>query len=604
MSIVQNFEFDEKEESIDLVRLHDNKKNKQSCWSRYIRELKSRRLTLPTMLLALYNCPVIMCLIFLQSILYRLVSPLDSTCFFTDLQLNTSQDGLVVAIVLQYLFLYLAYPLTGWLADTRLGRGRVIFLSVWFCWFGMLLQVSSFCIQYGLCGVVVSIAKYGISGVALVLMTLGTAGYLANVLPYGMDLLMSESNTKIRAFIHWNTWSIFIGSSYNYGALIATTALKNPNLMMLSSLSTFLLLSIAVTLNSIFANKFTKDTVIRNPYSTVFNVLAYAIKNKVPKQRSAFTYAEQTKASRLDYAKHKYGGPYKLETVEDVKTFLRILAILMALFGFYLAYPSVRDFMPTIMNQFKGGATALNGYGSYLLWQVLDVVPIGILVPLFELVLLPLFPKLEFFLMKPLRGLVINHILLLISVVSLFVISTVGYLTDVEEVPCYTIWMIGDPTITFSYFALTATAAISGFADNFSFLYAFEFICSQAPSDMNGMLIGLFWCLRGTWIQINYFLTLPLSYHPIRGTAFSCGFWVTLLPLIFCTVGLFCFTWAVNWYHKRERDDSEELNFQINLEKHFDRYFDQQDQFNEEQGKQLDCDYFLVIETESGHSSV
>ena len=228
MSIVQNF--DVQEESIDLGRLHDNNKSKKSCWSRYIRELKSRRLTLPTMLLALYNCPIIMCLIFLQSILYRLVSPLDSTCFSTDLQLNTSRDGLVVAIVLQYLFLYLAYPLTGWLADSRLGKGRVIFLSVWFCWFGMLLQVSSFCIQYGMRGVAVSIAKYGISGVALVLMTLGTAGYLANVLPYGMDLLVSESNTKIRAFIHLNIWSNFIGSSYNYGASLATTALRNPNL--------------------------------------------------------------------------------------------------------------------------------------------------------------------------------------------------------------------------------------------------------------------------------------------------------------------------------------------------------------------------------------
>ena len=50
----------------------------------------------------------------------------------------------------------------------------------------------------------------------------------------------------------------------------------------------------------------------------------------------------------------------------------------------------------------------------------------------------------------------------------------------------------------------------------------------------------------------------------------------------------------------RERDDSETFNFQVNLEKHFDRYFDHQDQFNEEWAKQLDnCDdYFLVIESE------
>ena len=108
---------------------------------------------------------------------------------------------------------------------------------------------------------------------------------------------------------------------------------------------------------------------------------------------------------------------------------------------------------------------------------------------------------------------------------------------------------------------------------------------------MNGMLI------RETWIQINYFLTLPLSYHPIHGTMFSCGFWVTLLLLIFCTAGLFCFILAVRWNCKRERDDSEAFNVQVNLEK---------TSSIEEQAKQLHNrdDYFLVIESVSDHSSV
>ena len=44
--------------------------------------------------------------------------------------------------------------------------------------------------------------------------------------------------------------------------------------MILSILSTFMLLSFAVSLNSVFASNFTKHK--RNPYSTVFNVLAYA----------------------------------------------------------------------------------------------------------------------------------------------------------------------------------------------------------------------------------------------------------------------------------------------------------------------------------------
>ena len=573
---------------------HSNVKIKRSSnsrFSKYANELKHRMLTLPTLLIALYNAPVIMCLIFLQSTLYRMVSPIDTGCFTNE----TSQDGLVVVIVLQYLFLYMAYPLTGWLADTKFGRGRVVMSSLWLCWMGMLLQVASFCIQYGTCGWPISLAKYGLSGVVFVLLTVGTAGYLANVLPFGMDLLVSESNTKIRSFIHWNVWSIFIGSSYNFGALLTLTALSHPNLMLLTSLSTFILLSVAVSLNTYFADRFVTPVVQRNPYSKVFKVLMYATKHKAPQQRSAFTYSEQNPPKRIDYSKHKYGGPYSHGMVEDVKTFLRILTLLLALFGFYISYPTVRDFMPTIMNQFKDGATSLDGFGSYLLWQISDVIPAGIFIPLFELAIIPMWPKIEFFVMNSLKGLVINHVLLLISIISLFVISTVGYLTSPEPVPCYTIWMIGDPTITFSYFVLTGTVILSGFADNFSFLYAFEFICSQSPSDMTGMLIGLFWCIRGTFIQINYFMTLPLSYHPIPETfKLSCGFWVTLVPMIFGAVGLVCFVLAVRWYKRRVRNDCETINYQMNLEKHFERYLDQQDHFTKE--KETELENFIIID--------
>jgi peptide/histidine transporter 3/4 len=491
----------------------------------------------------------------------------------------------------------MAYPITGWLADTKLGRRRVVFISIWFCWFGMLLQVASFCIQYGTCGWPVSLSKYGLSGVSFVLMVIGTAGYLANVLPYGIDLL--ESNVKVRSFIHWNVWSIFIGSSYNFGALLTQTSLNHPNLMMFTSLSTFVLLSIAVSLNTFFADMFANVHNKCNPYSTIANVLVYAARHKVPKQRSAFTYSEEKVPRRIDFAKRKYGGPYTHEVVENVKTFLRILTLLLSLFGFYIAYSSVRDFLPTIMNQFKDGATDLNGFGAYLMWQVLDVLPAALLIPLFELVIIPLYPKVEFFVMNSLRGLIFNHILLLISIFSLFVISTVGYVTSDIDVPCYTIWSIGDPTISFSYLSLLATAALSGFADNFSFLYAFEFICSQSPSSMNGMLIGLFWCVRGTFIQINYFMTLPLTYHPITNFVLSCGFWVTLVPMIFGCVGFICFIIAVKWYHKRERDDREDINYQLNIERHYERYLDQQELFDRDISQHNDIIVCDVIDSSS-----
>ena len=61
----------------------------------------------------------------------------------------------------------------------------------------------SYSIQYGTCALPVNIAKYGISGVALLLVMLGTAGLFTNIPAYGLDQLRDKPNTHARAFIHW-----------------------------------------------------------------------------------------------------------------------------------------------------------------------------------------------------------------------------------------------------------------------------------------------------------------------------------------------------------------------------------------------------------------
>ena len=87
-----------------------------------------------------------------------------------------------------------------------------------------------------------------------------------------------------------------------------------------------------------------------NPLKNIYKVLKYSWKHKVPEHRSAFTYWEEDIPHRIDLGKNKYGGPFTNEEVEDTKTFLRILPLLLCLFGYHLAgngYSAVKQLQRT-----------------------------------------------------------------------------------------------------------------------------------------------------------------------------------------------------------------------------------------------------------------
>ena len=76
---------------------------------------------------------------------------------------------------------------------------------------------------------------------------------------------------------------------------------------------------------------------------------------KCPENRSALTYWENEMPSRIDLGKKKYGGPFFEEIVEDVKTFWRIVTMLLATAGFYIPIYLVIMSTGDYMQYFKDG---------------------------------------------------------------------------------------------------------------------------------------------------------------------------------------------------------------------------------------------------------
>ena len=222
-------------------------------------------------------------------------------------------------------------PFAGWLADVYLGRYRVIRWSMWIMWIASVLAtVSSVVAQM--------VNRYqhlhtSILFVLLIIASVGLGGYWANVIQFGLDQLQDASTTEITAFISWFMWTNMSGANtLNY---VYTCVKKEYHIF--GQLYVCTCLSTALILLFLTKSLLAKEPVTQNPFKLVYRVIKFAVKNKYPRCRSAFTYCEDELPSRLDLGKHKYGGPFTTEQVEDVKTFLRLLTVVF----FGCAMPSM-----------------------------------------------------------------------------------------------------------------------------------------------------------------------------------------------------------------------------------------------------------------------
>ena len=226
------------------------KKNSQI----YQREIKSRKMNLPTWLLIFFFTVAAMCLEISYNIMFSLLTyPETSSCYHSSAQSAVKTQYLAFTITTT--MFSVIYPFNGWLADTVIGREKAINLSLWSCWFGTLLQCISYCIQYGTCGLPVNIAKYGISGVALLLLIIGTAGFFTNIPAYGLDQLAEKSNTHSRAFIHWTIWGLFVGFSIGYIAFVEKS-IYDAELLQITGIIACAFTSLALCLHAWFYNHY------------------------------------------------------------------------------------------------------------------------------------------------------------------------------------------------------------------------------------------------------------------------------------------------------------------------------------------------------------
>ena len=221
--------------------------------------------------------------------------------------------------------------------------------------------------------------------------------------------------------------------------------------------------------------------------------------------------------------------------------------------------------------QFKDGYEGSQGNAAYSIWLLSHFIPLFVLIPLFELVILPRFPKLGYFLINPLRGLGLANILIILSIISLFLIDLIGRITsgNISNMPCFFIREPVIQTIQISYWILLIPSVLAGTSLFLTWICLFEFLCSQSPFGMHGMIVGLFWFLSSVFNDIGSGILLIVYNHPIPSVSFmSCTSWFSMIFGIFAVIGLVVYVLIARWYVNRVRDT--DLGLRAAVEDHWE----------------------------------
>ena len=453
----------------------------------------------------------------------------------------------------------LLYPFAGWLADVYFGRYKIIQYSMWLMWIGMVAMGISLLLLHYLGGVrgVHETVFYCLFPVTIVIMQMGMAGTKANLIVFGIDQLQDSSADELNAFIAWYAWVEIFGLSLVM-YFCGWTGLQLELTVLIHVVAQAACVTAALCLDLVCRKWLITDPETPNPLRIVVRVIKYAAQNKVPRQRSAFTYCETDIPSRIDFAKKRYGGPFTAEQVEDVKTFFRLLLVMSTFFGYYIGGEDVFDIAshlnPNLSNRNENGYCV--GKLINLSAGNMFIPSMIIFVPFYEFIVYPWF---HHYVPTMLKRIGFGMVLILGSTLSDFVLDTVGHATTSRPTPCLFMPSVNDTAVTLdigeAWFAIPS--ALSGLSLMAFYISTYQFVLAQTPYSMKGLMIGILYLLRGVFniIRTAIILAFRLGYSDDPVTSPSCGFWYYLLSSAVIVAGLVVFCAVARHYKRRQRGE-------------------------------------------------
>ena len=276
-----------------------------SCWKQWWRRSPNTCCSKKILLLLMWN------------ILFQF------SCGIHSVSLVEVSPQMIDYLLSSFLSIILA-PLVGWLADVRFGRYELVkfgsilsFLTSIIFYFELLIGQGS-----TLTTVLYSVAEavQGVGGIC----------FIAAMLPFLTDQLIGATSVELSAVVQWYVWSCAFGTGLSTVVFLLGIM---PNFQLIASAGVALIFAVSlavIIISDCLCQQWLDRThKVTNPIKHIIQVLNYTRKHRYPERRSAFTYIDEEQPTQMDFGKGKFGGPFTEEEVEDVKTVLRLIPLVI-----------------------------------------------------------------------------------------------------------------------------------------------------------------------------------------------------------------------------------------------------------------------------------
>ena len=473
---------------------------------------------------------------------------------------------LYAAIGLHYIF----YPLLGLLGEKWM-RYKVVLFGIILIFVGYFISVATLVTLYFL-----HLNSIAVVGICLVLSFPYFFGYgifQANIIQFGTDQLQFAPSQKLSSFVYWVLYMNYflIALLLIMASIINSLVYKNTIYFTFIGIFGSGILITIIAVLSFFCFKhhlIVERAQHNNPVKLIWRVIRYAWTHKQPVRRSAFTYGEPV-PSRFELGKERYGGPFTTVQVEDVKSFLYLLSIVLGTFGygFLDTESNIADQYLTLLQ-----TDGLNSFLESLLLKYPLAVPylvVALAVLFYQFIIVPFFshciPSMLKRMWIGLMSLLVESIMT--ALISYFMTRDIRNALSINDL-CLTITNnitfineLQPDELTLPFYIMAVPQFFVGVSILLVHFTTFEFILAQGPRIMQGLLIGI-WFMHNSIYCVH--LTLASSQYGCYWEYYAVKTGVVFISVIVYTI-------AAYKYKYRQRNELSDVNERVIITEYTER---------------------------------